>query len=110
MAGRKEIQRTSDLVSDDGRDASGAFELKAPFKRCALRAGIDKHLTPQAMRRTSKSLIRKTAGAIVARAITGHTTQQMTQHYSEVDHDERTAVLRAAFGGALGTQKSNPRA
>jgi integrase len=84
--------------------------FKAPFKRCAARAGIDKHLTSHAMRRTSNNLIRKTAGEIVARAITGHTTQQMTQHYSEVDHDERTAVLRAAFGGALGTQKSNPSA
>ena len=71
------------------------------LERCAERAGLVKHITSHAMRRTTNNLLRKTAGELVARKVTGHVTQQMTEHYSEVDHDERVMALHNAFGGAL---------
>jgi integrase len=70
--------------------------------RLATAAGITKHVTSYALRRTSNNLLRQTAGELVARAVTGHVTQEMTDHYSEYDHEERTAAWRSAFGAALG--------
>ena len=75
--------------------------------RCATKAGIDKHVTSHALRRTANNLLRQTAGEIVARAVTGHVTQQMTAHYSDVDRDERTAALHTAFGGAFGRSNAS---
>ena len=45
------------------------------------------------LRRTFNNLSRQVAGAIVTRAITGHVTEEMTEHYSHVDRAEK---LRAA--------------
>ena len=69
--------------------------------KCAKRAGLTKAITSHAMRRTTNNLLRKTAGEIVARKVTGHVTQQMTEHYSDVDRDERASALHNAFGSAL---------
>jgi hypothetical protein len=44
-------------------------------------------------RRTFNNLSRQVAGVIVTRAITGHVTEEMTEHYSHVDRAEK---LRAA--------------
>jgi integrase len=82
--------------------------FRAPMKRLALAAGIPKHLTSHVLRRTSNNLIRQSAGDLVARAVTGHVTAEMTRLYSEVDHAERTAALRGAFGGSLGDPEAAP--
>src|SRR5690606_19443809 len=58
--------------------------LRKPLQRCAAKAGIDKRVSNQALRRTVNNLIRQSAGEIAARAITGHATQAMTEHYSDV--------------------------
>jgi integrase len=69
------------------------------LRRLAKAAGIAKNVTSHALRRTTNNLVRKAEGGgeLVARAITGHVTQDMTDHYSEYDREERVSALRAAF-------------
>lgn len=76
--------------------------LSKPLKRCASSAGIAKHVTAHTMRRTFNNLARQAAGEIVARAMTGHMTQAMTEHYSHVTLAEKSKALEAALG-PLGT-------
>jgi len=52
-----------------------------------------KRVTVHGLRRTFNNLSRQVAGAIVTRAITGHVTEEMTEHDSHVDRAEK---LRAA--------------
>ncbi|MCP4503097.1 MAG: tyrosine-type recombinase/integrase [Deltaproteobacteria bacterium] len=72
--------------------------LHTPLSRCAKRAGLEKHVTPQALRRTVNNLIRQTAGEIAARAITGHASQAMTEHYSDVTMEEKHRAGQNALG------------
>lgn len=69
----------------------GAF--RPAFRRALKRAGITNRVTVHGLRRTFNNLSRQVAGAIVTRAITGHVTEEMTEHYSHVDRAEK---LRAA--------------
>ena len=80
------------------------------MRRCAKRAGIDKALSSHCLRRTSNNLIRQAAGELVAQAVTGHVTLEMTRHYSDVDTEERVMALQAAFGDALGAGLWEPQA
>ncbi len=41
---------------------------------------------------------RQAAGDIVARSMTGHTTSEMTEHYSEVTIEEKSTALLTALG------------
>ncbi|MCP4499011.1 MAG: site-specific integrase [Deltaproteobacteria bacterium] len=77
--------------------------LKRPLARCAQKAGLEKHVTNQTLRRTVNNLIRQAAGEIAARAVTGHTTQSMTEHYSDVNvtATEKRNAGALAFGGSL---------
>lgn len=83
---------------------------RGPLRRCAERAGIDKRVTNQALRRTVNNLIRQTAGEIAARAITGHATQDMTEHYSDVTLQEKMTAGEAAFGSILVHDDAQTRA
>ncbi len=76
--------------------------MTKPMQRCAERAGIEKTVSNQALRRTVNNLIRQTAGEIAARAITGHATQAMTEHYSDVTVDEKHLAQQRALGGLVG--------
>jgi len=58
-------------------------------------------VTNQCLRRTANNLIRQSAGEIAARAITGHATQAMTEHYSEVTIAEKLEAGSVAFGPLL---------
>jgi len=73
----------------------------APLRRCAARAGVDKVVTNQALRRTVNNLVRQTSGEIAARAITGHATQAMTEHYSDVTVAEKQQAGTSAFGAMV---------
>jgi len=75
--------------------------LRRPLIRCGEKAGLTKHVTPQTLRRTVNNLIRQAAGEIAARAITGHATQAMTEHYSDVTAAEKHRAGRAAFGDII---------
>jgi hypothetical protein len=43
------------------------------------------------------------AGEIVTRAMTGHATAAMTEHYSHVSIAEKAKALNAALGSVLGS-------
>jgi integrase len=84
--------------------------LTKPLARCAKRAGVKKHITAHTMRRTFNNLARQAAGEIVTRAMTGHMTPAMTEHYSQVTLAEKTKALENALGalpntGALGLSR-----
>ena len=62
--------------------------------RIAAAAGIKKHLTQRAVRRTYQDLARQVqVQDFVARAISGHATVEMHDHYSAVSDDEVRAGL-----------------
>ena len=59
--------------------------LDKPIRRIAKAAGISKHLSSKFMRRTFQDLGRAAdVHDLVVRAISGHTTRQMQDHYSSV--------------------------
>lgn len=65
---------------------------------CLAAASIQRRFTLHGLRYTFTDLIRlSNADAVVRRALTGHVTQEMQDHYSNVGTDEK----RAAIAGAL---------
>lgn len=63
--------------------------LDKPIRRIAKAAGIRKHLSSKCMRRTFQDLGRAAdVHDLVVRAISGHTTRQMQDHYSSVAPSE----------------------
>lgn len=75
--------------------------LTKPLLRCAEAASVKKHVTAHTMRRTFNNLARQAAGEIVARAMTGHTTTEMTEHYSHVSLAEKHRAVSAALGAIV---------
>jgi integrase len=87
--------RDSELLfpSDTGGFRSRSA-LDKPFRRVALAVGLDKRVTPRAMRRTFQDLARAAeVEDIVTRAISGHATETMQRHYSTVSTDEMRSGL-----------------
>ncbi len=72
--------------------------LFKPLQRCTSKANVDKRVSPHTMRRTFNNLVRQAAGDIAARAMVGHATAEMTEHYSDVTVQEKRKAQLAAFG------------
>jgi len=83
--------------------------IRPVLRRALKRAGITKRVTVHGLRRTFNNLSRQVAGAIVTRAITGHVTEEMTEHYSHVDRAEklRAADQVVALAGLRATAPAN---
>jgi integrase len=100
--------RDSDLLfpSTTGRWRSPTC-LDKPIRRIAKAAGIQKHLSAKFMRRTFQDLGRAAdVHDLVVRAISGHATRQMQDHYSTVAPAEvrdglAKVVALAGFRAAL---------
>ena len=60
-----------------------------PLKRALEAAGVERRVTFHGLRRTFNNLARQTASGQVVRAITGHVTEAMTEHYSHVGGEEK---------------------
>lgn len=72
--------------------------LDRAWAKCLEAAKVKRRFTVHGLRYTITDLIRLSkADAVVRRALTGHVTQEMQQHYSNVGTDEK----RAAIAGAL---------
>ena len=72
--------------------------LDVAFRKCLKAAGITKRFTVHGLRYTFTDLVRRAhVDAVVRRALTGHVTEEMQQHYSSVGLDEK----RAAIAGVL---------
>ncbi len=114
-------QRESELLFPS---REGSFHTRSlldkPFRVVAKAAGIKKHITPKAMRRTFQDLARAAeVKDVVTRAISGHATEQMQQHYSTVNADEmRSSIAKVvslagfreamASGGMHGGMQPEP--
>ena len=61
-------------------------------------AGIHEHVTIHGLRRTFNNLVRQVASGEVVRAMTGHVTERMTEHYSHVGANEKHDAVRRALG------------
>ena len=79
---------------------SRAGTLRAPssltkaWQRCLQTAGIERRFTPHGLRYTFTDLIRRAnVDAVVRRALTGHVTEAMQQHYSTVGLDEKRSAV-----------------
>jgi integrase len=87
--------RESDLLfpSETGGYRAGSC-LDKPIRGIAKAAGVTKHLSAKFMRRTFQDLGRVAqVHDLVVRAISGHATADMQQHYSTVDGAEVRAGL-----------------
>jgi integrase len=67
--------------------------LTKPLRAACEKAGIDKPVSAGWFRHTLSNLVRERAGLHVQKAITGHTTDRMALHYSDVNLNERLAVV-----------------
>lgn len=73
------------------RNSSPTKALKAALAA----AGVERRVTFHGLRRTFNNLARQAASGQVVRAITGHVTERMTEHYSDVGLDEKRQVADA---------------
>lgn len=91
---RGEIVPVSEWVfpSDVGTPRYGTT-LARPLRRALAAAGITRRLTPHGLRRTLNDVLRVVASADVQKAITGHSSEAMRQHYAWVREDERAAAI-----------------
>jgi integrase len=71
----------------------GNGSLCAENKAVLKHAGITKRVTLHGLRRTATDLLRRAAvDPVAAKAIIGHTTDRMRQHYSTVGDDETRGI------------------
>jgi integrase len=71
----------------------GNGSLCAENKAVLEHAGITKHFTIHGLRRTATDLLRRAAvDPVAAKAIIGHTTDRMREHYSTVGADETRGI------------------
>lgn len=98
MATQSEEQAQSGLVfpAEDGRHHARTL-LREPFKRILAHAGITKRFTPHGCRRTAAAFYRRVAGSAVSKAIVGHTTDRMHEHYAVVSSEEKRTAAKGAF-------------
>jgi integrase len=72
--------------------------LDAAWADCLVTAKITKRFTVHGLRYTFTDLVRRAnVDAVVRRALTGHVTEEMQRHYSNVGIDEK----RAAIAGVI---------
>jgi integrase len=68
--------------------------LDKPFRAVAKAMGLEKRVTPRAMRRTFQDLARAAeVSDVVTRAVSGHATEAMQRRYSTVSADEMRLSL-----------------
>lgn len=83
--------------SNVGTPHKNASVMRKAFVRCLTAIGVERRFTSHGLRRTANNLLRKIASGLVTRAIVGHMTEEMTEHYSHVDAEEK----RVAAEGLL---------
>lgn len=76
--------------------------FKTVFPRILRLAQIDKRFTPHGCRRTAAALYRRAAGSVVAKAIAGHVTDRMHEHYAVVSTQEKRDAAQRAFRLVVG--------
>lgn len=67
--------------------------VSRPWNEVLKAAGIKRRVTLNGLRRTFNNLSRQVASAVVTRAMMGHVTDEMTEHYSFVENKEKRAAV-----------------
>jgi integrase len=81
------------FLSDVGTLRTPGSLVKA-WQACAKAAGVTTRFTVHGLRRTFNDLARRGGvDAVVTKAITGHVTEEMREHYSSVDLAEKRAAM-----------------
>ena len=68
-----------------------------PFAKACELAGIDRKVTPHWLRHSMNNAVRRLGGAVMAKALLGHSDKSMTGHYSDVTPAEMLEVILRAF-------------
>ena len=71
--------------------------IRKPLRRALAAAGVTRRQTVHGLRRTFNDLVRQVASGEVVRAMTGHVTERMTEHYSHVAATEKAAAVARVF-------------
>ena len=102
------VSRVSDLLfpSHVTGEVQSKSALQKPFKNVAKALGLTKRITPKAMRRSFKDIARA-AGveAVVRKAVSGHATDRMEDHYSTAGPGEKKAAVAAVVSIATARAK-----
>lgn len=69
--------------------------LHEVLKDACKAAGVTIRFTPHGLRRTWNNIARRIAGGLVVRAMIGHGSEAMTEHYSLVDESEKRMAAEA---------------
>ncbi len=71
--------------------------VNKPLQKVVKAAGITRRFTIHGFRRSFNNLLRQVASGEVVRSMTGHVTEQMTEHYSHVDAAEKSKAVNQAL-------------
>ena len=82
--------------------------LTKVFADCLKAIGVERRFSSHGLRRTANNIIRRNFGGEMARAISGHVTEKMTEHYSHIDPSEKRAVVRGMLSLVRGGAESEP--
>jgi integrase len=76
-----------------GQPHHNASCMRKAFIDCLNQLGLGRSFSSHGLRRTANNLLRQVASGEVTRAITGHVTVQMTEHYSHIGAGEKRAAV-----------------
>lgn len=71
---------------------TGISTLRLPLQKALAEAGIERRVTVHGLRRTYNNMLRQVTNLMVQKSMTGHTTDQMAEHYSHVNDKEKQAA------------------
>ena len=92
----REMERSELLFPSETGGFRSNSALAKPFRTIAKAMGIQKQISPKAMRRSFQDAMREAQVAnVVVRSISGHLTDQMQQRYSTArGHEQESAIAR----------------
>ena len=89
------------LKGDGSRGVPGspllAQSLTRPMRRASVAAGLAIVVTPQVLRRTFNTLLRKTADDLTIRRMMGHSSAEIQDHYTHTSYAEKAAAVATLF-------------
>lgn len=77
------------------------------LRQAIERSEIETDVTVHGLRRTFNDIARRIVNREVLKSITGHTTDEMVEHYSRVDLEEKRAAAAGVLRRALGPKVDN---
>jgi len=80
--------------------------LRKPLAKAVAAAKLSDRLTPHGFRRSFNDALRRHTTSTVQRALTGHSTVQMSEHYSHVGIGEKRTAVASVFALPVRTSSS----